>query len=102
MWNGLKGLDLVLCGAKRRIRPLQHRPKLMCHYSGKPEDVLRITRNDLSSDALTLRLKDLVRIRDQVHGFNVMMNMPEKGKVTAVRFRLRTLLNFIFCILCLF
>ena len=56
----------------------------MCHYSGKPEDVLRTTRNDLSSDALTLRFKDLVRIRDQVHGFNVMMNMPEKGKVLAV------------------
>ncbi len=30
----------------------------------------------------------MVHIRDHAHGFNVMMDMPEKGKVTAVSVRL--------------
>ena len=56
----------------------------MCQYSGKEDDVLRTTKNPLPSDTLLMRMKDLVRIRDQTYGFNVMMNMPEKGKVPAV------------------
>ena len=39
MIENLKGLDLVLCWAKKRIQPLQHRPKLLCHYSGKKDEM---------------------------------------------------------------
>ena len=84
MLEDLKGLDLVLCWIKRRIQPLQHRPKLMCQYSGKEDDVLRTMENPLPSNTLLMRMKDLVRIHDQTYGFNVMMNMPENSKVLAV------------------
>ena len=93
MMEDLKGLDLVLCWMKRRIQPLQYRPKLMCEYSGKAKDEMHTTKNYLSSDALTLRMKDLVRIRDYDHGFTVMMDMPENGKITAVS----SVLEFLLC-----
>ena len=52
MINNLRGLDLVLCWAKRRVQPLQHRKKLLCQYSGK-KDEMRTKADDLSQDAFT-------------------------------------------------
>ena len=84
MLDGLKGLDLVLCWMTRRIQPLQHRSKLMCQYDGTREDILRTSKDNLSSDTLNSRLKDMVRIRDKTVGYSVSMKMFEKGKIPMV------------------
>ena len=83
MIENLKGLDLVLCWAKKRIQPLQHRPKLLCHYSGK-KDEMRTKEDDLSQDAIEHRMKDIVQLLDKKYGYKVSMPMPKNGKITAV------------------
>ena len=95
MLDGLKGLNLVLCWMIRRIQPLQHRPKLMCQYDGTREDALHSSKDNLSSDSLTFRLKDMVRIRDKIAGYAVSMKMFEKGKIPAVISVLHTYFGFI-------
>ena len=84
MLDGLKGLDLVLCWMIRRIQPLQHRPKLMCQYDGTREDILRTSKDNLSTDTLNARLKDMVRIQDKTVGYAVCMKMFKKGKIPMV------------------
>ena len=56
----------------------------MCQYDGTREDILRSSKDNLSSDTLNSRLKDMVRIRDKSVGYAVSMKMFEKGKVPAV------------------
>ena len=56
----------------------------MCQYDGTREDILRTSKDNLSSDTLTSHLKDMVRIRDKTAGYAVSMKMFEKGKIPAV------------------
>ena len=100
MIEGLKGLDLVLGWAKKRIQPLQHRSKLLCQYSGK-EDEMRTKVDDLSQDAIDHRMKDIVKIRDKKLGFKVSMPMPENGKIIAVSSAMILFPFYSFSALCL-
>ena len=83
MIDNLRGLDLVLCWAKRRVQTLQHRKKLLCQYNGK-KDEMRTKADDLSQDAIDHRMKDIVKLRDTKHGFKVVVPMPENDKITTV------------------
>ena len=83
MIDNLNGLDLVMCWAKRRIQPLQHRPRLLCQYCGK-KDVMRTKADDVSQDAIEHRMKDIVKLRDKKYGYKILIPMPDNGKITAV------------------
>jgi hypothetical protein len=48
----LNGVDTVLCWFTKRIQPLQHRSKLLCEYTGKADDDLRISANPLPADTI--------------------------------------------------
>lgn len=48
--NGLNGIDLVRVWISWRVIPLSRRPGLMCEYTGRKDDPLRHSRNDLPED----------------------------------------------------
>ncbi|SPT17618.1 unnamed protein product [Triticum aestivum] len=48
--NGLNGIDLVRVWISWRVIPLSRRPDLMCEYTGRKDDPLRHSRNDLPED----------------------------------------------------
>ncbi|XBI56898.1 hypothetical protein VPH35_038409 [Triticum aestivum] len=48
--NGLNGIDLVRVWISWRVIPLRRRPGLMCEYTGRKDDPLRHSRNDLPED----------------------------------------------------
>ncbi|XP_073367741.1 uncharacterized protein [Aegilops tauschii subsp. strangulata] len=48
--NGLNRIDLVQVWISWRVIPLSHRPGLMCEYTGRKDDPLRHSRNDLPED----------------------------------------------------
>ncbi|KAK1618285.1 hypothetical protein QYE76_023802 [Lolium multiflorum] len=52
----------TLCkGHLRRIQPLQHRDHLMFQYTGR-DDLMRASKDNLSSDALDKRIQGLIKI----------------------------------------
>ncbi|XP_073365669.1 uncharacterized protein [Aegilops tauschii subsp. strangulata] len=48
--NGLNGIDLVRVWISWRVIPLSRRPGLMCEYTGRKDDPLRHSRNNLPED----------------------------------------------------
>ena len=57
----INGVDTVLCWFTKRIQPLQHRTKLLCEYTGRADDDLRISANPLPADTIQARLKTMLR-----------------------------------------
>lgn len=77
--SGLSGKDLTLSWFSRRIQPLQHRERLMCNYMGRA-DPLRITQDNLPSDALDKRLRQMIKIPKEVHTHVCAHDIYTKGE----------------------
>ena len=60
MGNGLNGIDLVRVWISWRVIPLSRRPGLMCDYTGRKDDPLRHSRNDLPEDVVDDMTKSLL------------------------------------------
>src|SRR6187399_527489 len=60
MANGLIGTDFLRCWLSWSILPLSRRPKLMCKYSGKPDDPQRFTKEKLSESEVIESAKKIV------------------------------------------
>ncbi|XBI55013.1 hypothetical protein VPH35_036916 [Triticum aestivum] len=58
--NGLNGIDLVQVWISWRVIPLSRRPGLMCDYTGRKDDPLRHSRNDLPEDVVEDMTKALL------------------------------------------
>ncbi|XBI52037.1 hypothetical protein VPH35_034474 [Triticum aestivum] len=58
--NGLNGIDLVRVWISWRVIPLSRRPGLMCEYTGRKDDPLRHSRNDLPEDVAEEMTKALL------------------------------------------
>jgi hypothetical protein len=78
-------VDTVLSWFSKRIQPLQQRPKLLCEYSGKADDELRISRFPLPADTIQARLKLMLRSRPGVK-FTLCTDMYIKGNCPKVIF----------------
>ena len=58
--HGLSGVDLVRCWIQWQIQPVAMRPKMICQYSGSPDDSLRFSRTELSEAEVLKNVKRLV------------------------------------------
>ncbi|SPT19130.1 unnamed protein product [Triticum aestivum] len=58
--NGLNGIDLVRVWISWRVIPLSRRPGLMCDYTGRKDDPLRHSPNDLPGDVVDDLTKSLL------------------------------------------
>ncbi|XBI56067.1 hypothetical protein VPH35_037743 [Triticum aestivum] len=58
--NGLNGIDLVRVWISWRVIPLSRRPGLMCDYTGRKDDPLRHSPNDLPEDVVDDMTKSLL------------------------------------------
>ena len=58
--NGLNGIDLVRVWISWRVIPLSRRPGLMCAYTGRKDDPLRHSPNDLPEDVVDDMTKSLL------------------------------------------
>ena len=58
--NGLTGIDLVRVWLAWRVIPLSRRPGLMCTYTGKKDDPLRHSPDDLPEDVINDMTKSLL------------------------------------------
>ncbi|SPT16016.1 unnamed protein product [Triticum aestivum] len=58
--NGLNGIDLVRVWISWRVIPLSRRPGLMCDYTGRKDDPLRHSPNDLPVDVVDDMTKSLL------------------------------------------
>ncbi|KAK1647974.1 hypothetical protein QYE76_065779 [Lolium multiflorum] len=78
--EGLSGKDLTMSWFTKRIQPLQHRDRLMFHYTGR-DDLMRASKDNLSADALDKRIWVLIKVpRDlHVHECNVDNHMNGSG-----------------------
>jgi hypothetical protein len=74
---------MTLSWFTRRIQPLQHRDRLMYEYSGR-DDTMRITEDNLSSDALDKRLRVMIKIPRDVHSDMCHFDIYTDGAGTAV------------------
>ena len=81
---GLTGLDLAIYWFVRRIQPLQHRLKLMHEYSNDRRDSIRISKNNFSSDSVKIRLKDIVKVKENKRDFTITYDMFVESKFPKV------------------
>ncbi|SPT18083.1 unnamed protein product [Triticum aestivum] len=58
--NGLNGIDLVRVWIAWRVIPLSRRPGLMCDYTGRKDDPLRHSPDDLHEDVIDDMTKSLL------------------------------------------
>ncbi|XBI59896.1 hypothetical protein VPH35_040888 [Triticum aestivum] len=58
--NGLNGVDLVRVWIAWRVIPLSRRPSLMCDYTGRKDDPLQHSPNDLPEDVVDDMTKSLL------------------------------------------
>ena len=58
--NGLNGIDLVQVWVAWRVIPLSRRPSLMCEYTGRKDDPLRHSPDDLPEDVIDDTTKSLL------------------------------------------
>ncbi|KAK1670389.1 hypothetical protein QYE76_058548 [Lolium multiflorum] len=64
--EGLSGKDLTMSWFTKQIQPLQHRDRLMFHYTGR-DDPMRATKDNLSADAIDKRIWLLIKIPRELH-----------------------------------
>jgi hypothetical protein len=81
VFSGLTGADTIHCWISRRIQPLQHRPSLMCEYSGVG-DPQRYSKEELSAEEIELRIRNIIKVgRDEPLKLKIPMyengNCPE-------------------------
>ncbi|KAK1660623.1 hypothetical protein QYE76_048782 [Lolium multiflorum] len=81
--SGLSGKDLTLSWFTKRIQPLQHRDRLMYEYSGR-DDTMRVTKDNLSSDALDKWLQVMIKIPCDVHSHACHFDIYTDGAGTAL------------------
>ena len=67
----------------KRIQPLQHRDRLMCHYTGR-DDLMRASKDNLSVDALDKRIRVLIKVPRDVHTHVCNIDIHMNGSGTAV------------------
>ena len=58
--NGLTGVDLTRCWVGWNILPLSRRDRLMCKYSGEPNDPLRFSSAELTEAEINSTVKTLL------------------------------------------
>ncbi|KAK1653061.1 hypothetical protein QYE76_070866 [Lolium multiflorum] len=87
--RGLTGKDLTLSWFTKRIQPLQHRDRLMFQYIGR-DDPMRVTKDNLSADALDKRIRLLIKVPRELHvhvcNKDIHMNGSGTAKTTSELF----------------
>ena len=81
--EGLSGKDLTMSWFTKRIQPLQHRDRLMCHYTGR-DDLMRASKDNLSADALDKQIRVLIKVTRDVHTHVCNIDIHMNGSGTAV------------------
>ncbi|KAK1617479.1 hypothetical protein QYE76_022996 [Lolium multiflorum] len=81
--EGLTGKDLTLSWFTKRIQPLQHRDRLMFHYTGR-DDPMRATKDNLSADAIDKRIRVLIKIPRELHVHVCNKDIHTNGSGTAL------------------
>ncbi|KAK1610803.1 hypothetical protein QYE76_034476 [Lolium multiflorum] len=81
--EGLTGKDLTLSWFTKRIQPLQHRDRLMFHYTGR-DDPMRATKDNLSADAIDKRIRLLIKIPRELHVHVCNKDIHISGSGTAL------------------
>ncbi|KAK1609410.1 hypothetical protein QYE76_033083 [Lolium multiflorum] len=81
--EGLTGKDLTLSWFTKRIQPLQHRDRLMFHYTGR-DDPMRATKDNLSADAIDKRIRLLIKIPRELHVHVCNKDININGSGTAL------------------
>lgn len=81
--EGLSGKDLTMSWFTKRIQPLQHRDRLMCHYTGR-DDLMRASKDNLSADALDKQIRVLIKVPRDVHTHVCNIDIHMNGSGTAV------------------
>ena len=81
--EGLSGKDLTMSWFTKRIQPLQHRDRLMCHYTGR-DDLMRASKDNLSADALDKRIRVLIKVPRDMHTHACNIDIHMNGSGTAV------------------
>ncbi|KAK1653032.1 hypothetical protein QYE76_070837 [Lolium multiflorum] len=66
----------------KRIQPLQHRDRLMFHYTGR-DDPMRSTKDNLSTDAIDKRILLLIKIPRELHIHVCNKDIHNNGSGTA-------------------
>ncbi|KAK1678939.1 hypothetical protein QYE76_039787 [Lolium multiflorum] len=67
----------------KRIQPLQHRDRLMFHYTGR-DDPMRATKDNLSADAIDKRIRLLIKIPRELHVHVCNIDIHSNGSGTAL------------------
>ncbi|KAK1681704.1 hypothetical protein QYE76_042552 [Lolium multiflorum] len=80
--EGLSGKDLAMSWFTKRIQPLQHRDRLMFHYTGR-DDPMRATKDNLSADAIDKRIRLLIKIPRELHVHVCNKDIHSNGSGTA-------------------
>ncbi|KAK1665999.1 hypothetical protein QYE76_054158 [Lolium multiflorum] len=81
--EGLSGKDLTMSWFTKRIQPLQHRDRLMFHYTGR-DDPMRATKDNLSADAIDKRIRLLIKIPRELHVHVCNKDIHSNGSGTAL------------------
>ncbi|KAK1648670.1 hypothetical protein QYE76_066475 [Lolium multiflorum] len=81
--EGLSGKDLTMSWFTKRIQPLQHRDRLMFHYTGR-DDPMRATKDNLSADAIDKRIRLLIKIPRELHVHVCNIDIHSNGSGTAL------------------
>jgi hypothetical protein len=87
--EGLSGKDLTMSWFTKRVQPLQHRDRLMFHYTGR-DDPMRATKDNLSADAIDKRIRVLIKIPCELHVHVCNKDIHTNGSGTAVCYRVLT------------
>ncbi|KAK1643129.1 hypothetical protein QYE76_060934 [Lolium multiflorum] len=82
MEEGLSGKDLTMSWFTKRIQPLQHRDRLMFHYTGR-DDPMRPTKDNLFADAIDKRIRLLIKIPRELHVHVCNKDIHTNGSGTA-------------------
>ncbi|KAK1594279.1 hypothetical protein QYE76_048320 [Lolium multiflorum] len=80
--EGLSGKDLTMSWFTKRIQPLQHRDRLMFHYTGR-DDPMRATKDNLSADAIDKRIRLLIKVPRELHVHVCNIDIHSDGSGTA-------------------
>ncbi|KAK1643431.1 hypothetical protein QYE76_061236 [Lolium multiflorum] len=81
--EGLSGKDLTMSWFTKRVQPLQHRDRLMFHYTGR-DDPMRATKDNLSADAIDKRIRVLIKIPCELHVHVCNKDIHTNGSGTAL------------------
>jgi hypothetical protein len=98
--EGLTGKDLTMSWFTKRIQPLQHRDRLMYHYTGR-DDLMRASKDNLSTDALDKRIRVLIKVPHDLHIHVCKTDIHTNGSGTAVSLFADQLILYLLVLFCL-